>query len=174
MIDRASPFFVHFLVNEMQSFKEYSPMVFKVSEAFLPEVSDLSDSKTDIAYLVLDDPIYLDKGVEFVKLADNNHDRVYNNCTMVSVSRSNAKSSINLTCNFYFKDDFEDQLECHPVNNTDDLHQVFFDPGSPIFCEENSSIVQVGFVAKYPYLFPQFSSNNLLRIQPVGKFHSDN
>ncbi|CAD6242989.1 GSCOCG00009627001-RA-CDS, partial [Cotesia congregata] len=136
MIDRTSPFFVHFMVNEIQSLKEYSPMVFEVRQVFRPEVSD-----TDIAYLVLKDPIYLDKGLEFVKLVDNDRNRVYNNCTMVSANRSNTKRSINLTCNFTSNDN-SDHLRCHPVNNPHDL-RVFFDPGSPIFCEENNS---TGFV----------------------------
>lgn len=96
-------------------------MVFEVHDVFYPDVSDSSEVETDAAYLILNDPIFLNKGLEFVKLADNDHDRFYNNCTMVSVSRSNAKRSINLTCDFYIDESFEDQLDCFPVNNSDDL-----------------------------------------------------
>ncbi|XP_074095799.1 uncharacterized protein LOC141525279 isoform X2 [Cotesia typhae] len=170
MIDRGSPFFVHFLVNRMQSSKVYSPMVFEVREVFYPQVSDPSEVQTDAAFLILIDPIYLNDGLEFIKLAENDRDRYYNNCIMVSVSRSNTKRSINLTCDFYIDESFDDQLDCYPVNNSDYL-RVFFDPGSPIFCEENNSIgfVQVGFVAQYPYLFPRFSFSNPLRIEAIQK-----
>lgn len=96
-------------------------MMFNVKDVIYHNFSNYyQPSNPDYAFLILENPVYLNDGINYVKLSStkNSNKIDYKNCRIVTINRDHSKREADVDCEFILNENnsTKTNLDCRTKN----------------------------------------------------------